>query len=87
MKNPIAQTLSSTQSQNLANNIFSFLKMTQDPSTMLQKLMASRDPRLTQLMNMINQSGGDPEKLARKILAERGIDADQLISQLRSAKS
>ena len=87
MKNPIAQTLSNTQSQSLANNISSFLKMTQDPSTMLQQLMASRDPRLTQLMNMINQSGGDPQKLARKILAERGIDADQLINQLRSAKS
>ena len=87
MKNPIAQTLSNTQSQSLANNISSFLKMTQDPSTMLQQLMASRDPRLTRLMNMINQSGGDPQKLARKILAERGIDADQLINKLRSAKS
>lgn len=86
MKNPIAQTLSSTQSQSLANNISSFLKMAQDPSTMLQKLMASRDPRLTQLMNMINQSGGDPEKLARYILAERGIDADQLINQLKNNK-
>lgn len=86
MKNPIAQTLSNTQSQSLANNISSFLKIAQDPSAMLQQLMANRDPRLTRLMNMINQSGGDPEKLARKILAERGIDADQLINQLKNNK-
>lgn len=86
MTNPIVQMLSNTQSQNLANNISSFLKMAQDPSIMLQQLMANKDPRLSQLMDMINKNGGDPQKLARQALAERGIDADQLINQLKNNK-
>lgn len=84
MTNPIAQMLSNTQSQSLANNISSFLKMAQDPSIMLQQLIANKDPRLSQLMDMINKNGGDPQKLARQVLAERGIDADQFINQLKN---
>lgn len=86
MTNPIAQMLSNTQSQNLASNISSFLKMMNNPQSMMQQLMANKDPRMSQLMSMINQNGGDPQKLARQMLAQNGIDADQLINQLTNKK-
>lgn len=83
MINPIMQTLSNTQSQNLANNISSFLKTVGNPSSLLQQMISKNDPRVGQLFNKIQESGGDPQKLARKLLAQRGIDADQLINQLK----
>lgn len=83
MINPIMQTLSSTQSQNLANNISSFLKTVKNPVNLLQQMMSNNDPRLGELMNKIQESGGDPQKLARQLLAEQGIDADQLINKLK----
>lgn len=82
MINPIMQTLSNTQSQNLASNISSFLKMMKSPASAMQQMVANKDPRMSQLINAINENGGDPEQLARKLLAERGIDADELIKQI-----
>lgn len=61
--NPILQMLGNTQSQNLASNINSFLSMfnsIKNPQAMLQQMIANNDPKITQIMNMVNQNGGDP---------------------------
>lgn len=61
--NPILQTLGNTQSQSLASNINSFLNMfnsIKNPQAMLQQMIANNDPKITQIMNMVNQNGGDP---------------------------
>lgn len=61
--NPILQMLGNTQSQSLASNINSFLNMfnsIKNPQAMLQQMIANNDPKITQIMNMVNQNGGDP---------------------------
>ena len=61
--NPILQMLGNTQSQSLASNINSFLSMfnsIKNPQAMLQQMIANNDPKITQIMNMVNQNGGDP---------------------------
>lgn len=77
--------LGNTQSQSLASNINSFLSMfnsIKNPQAMLQQMIANNDPKITQIMNMVNQNGGDPQKLARQMLSQRGINADQLIKEI-----
>jgi phage shock protein A len=61
--NPILQMLGNTQSQSLASNINSFLSMfnsIKNPQAMLQQMIANNDPKITQIMKMVNQNGGDP---------------------------
>jgi hypothetical protein len=57
-------------------------KSAQNPQALLNN-MASQNPQLKQVMEAINQHGGDPKKAFYDIAKERGIDPDEILNQLK----
>jgi hypothetical protein len=57
-------------------------KSAQNPHALLNN-MASQNPQLKQVMEAINQHGGDPKKAFYDIAKERGIDPDEILNQLK----
>lgn len=49
---------------------------------MLQSMMNS-NPQIQQVMNYINQNGGDPKSAFYKLANEKGIDPDSILNQLK----
>jgi hypothetical protein len=62
--------------------MFNLLKSAQNPQALLNN-MASQNPQLKQVMEAINQHGGDPKKAFYDIAKERGIDPDEILNQLK----
>jgi hypothetical protein len=57
-------------------------KSAQNPQALLNN-MASQNPQLKQVMEAINQHGGDPKKAFYDIAKERGIDPNEILNQLK----
>lgn len=62
--------------------MFNLLKSAQNPQALLNN-MASQNPQLKQVMEVINQHGGDPKKAFYDIAKERGIDPNEILNQLK----
>ena len=45
--------------------------------------MLMNNPQYKQVMNYINQNGGDPKAAFYKMAEEKGVNPDDIISQLR----
>ena len=81
--NPILQTLVNQSPQvNQIKQMFNLLKSAQNPQALLNN-MASQNPQLKQVMEVINQHGGDPKKAFYDIAKERGIDPNEILNQLK----
>jgi hypothetical protein len=81
--NPILQTLVNQSPQvNQIKQMFNMFKSAQNPQALLNN-MASQNPQLKQVMEAINQHGGDPKKAFYDIARERGIDPDEILNQLK----
>jgi hypothetical protein len=81
--NPILQTLVNQSPQvNQIKQMFNMFKSAQNPQALLNN-MASQNPQLKQVMEAINQHGGDPKKAFYDIAKERGIDPDEILNQLK----
>ena len=63
-----------TQIQNLAQTI----KMAKNPETLLQNMMAQRNPQLQQAMDYVRNNGGDPKAAFQKLAAEKGFDPAEI---------
>jgi len=85
MQNPMLQALRSQPANNNLNQIKNMMNMIRsagNPQLMLQQ-MAQNNPQLRQVMNLINQSGGDPKAAFYKLAQEKGIDPQQILDMLK----
>lgn len=85
MKNPMLQALKSNPaSSNLSQikNMMNMVRSAGNPQAMLQS-MAQNNPQVQQVMNIVNQSGGDPKAAFYKMAEEKGVDPEQVLSMLR----
>lgn len=47
------------------------------------KMLISQNPQLQQVMNLIQQSGGNPKQAFMKMAQARGINPQQIITMLK----
>ena len=72
--NPMMQTIS--QMVNMA-------KAAQNPMAAINK-MSANDPRIQQVMEYVNQNGGDAKAAFYNLANQKGVNPNDIISQLRS---
>lgn len=85
MQNPILQDLTKSPIPNNLTQIKQMMNMVRsagNPQMMLQS-MAQNNPQLKQVLDIIQQSGGDPKAAFYKMAQEKGIDPDQILSMLK----
>ena len=58
------------------------MKSMGNPQAMLNQLMQS-NPQMQQVMELVNQSGGDPKAAFYKKAEEMGVNPDEILSMLK----
>lgn len=84
MQNPVLQALKS-QPNNSLSQIKSMMNMVRsagNPQAMLQSMIQT-NPQMRQVMNIVNQSGGDPRAAFYKLAQEKGVDPQQILDMLK----
>lgn len=85
MQNPMLQALRSQPvNNNLSQikNMMNMIRSARNPQAMLQSMMQN-NPQMRQVMDLINQSGGDPKAAFYKLAQEKGIDPQQILDMLK----
>ena len=62
--------------------ILNFYKSSSDPQATLMRMMQN-NPRMKQVMDYVNQNGGDAQAAFYKMAKEKGVDPEEILSQLR----
>ncbi len=58
------------------------VRSSNNPGAALQ-MMAQKNPQLKQVMDVVNQSGGDPQKAFYTLCQQRGVDPQQILNALK----
>ena len=58
------------------------LKASKNPNMMLQNLIQN-NPQMREILNYINQNGGDPKAAFYKMAEEKGVNPDDVIKMLQ----
>lgn len=84
MQNPMLQALKNNPANNLSQikNMMNMVRSAGNPQAMLQS-MVQNNPQMQQVMNIVNQAGGDPKIAFYKMAEEKGVDPEQILSMLR----
>lgn len=84
MRNPMLQALRSNPTNNLSQikQMMNMVRSAGNPQAMLQSMVSS-NPQMKQVMDMVNQYGGDPKAAFYKMAEEQGVDPEQVLSMLR----
>lgn len=53
-----------------------------NPQAMISQI-ASQNPQMKQVLDLVNQSGGDPKKAFYSACKSRGVDPESIIKMLR----
>ena len=79
--NPILQTIGN---QNLGQirSMINLVKSAGNPQAMMSQLVQT-NPQMRNVMNYINQSGGDPKRAFYRMAQERGVDPDEILNMIR----
>ena len=65
--------------------MINLLKNSNNPQAMMQSL-AAQNPTMRNVMQLINQHGGDPKAAFYALARERGVDPNSILSQLNNLK-
>ena len=80
--NPILQRMQMPNNLNQIRNMMNTVKNAGNPQAMLMN-MAQNNPRIKQAMDVINKSGGDPQKAFYALAEQKGVNPEDILSQLR----
>lgn len=78
----------SPMNQPLLNNLqqikemMSLVQGASNPTIMMQN-MISQNPKLKEIMNFVNQNGGDAKAAFYALAKQKGVDPEQVLSMLR----
>lgn len=85
MGNPIFDNQPNGARENPMGGIFGLLNQVRnspDPNMAMQNL-ASTNPQIQGVMNYIRQNGGDARSAFYNLAAEKGVDPNSILNQLR----
>ena len=81
--NPILELLAKNSPENIAiTNTINAIKSASNPQAMISQ-MAQKDIRFKQIMDIVNQYGGDPKTAFYEVCKQRGVDPNTILQQLR----
>lgn len=80
--NPILQKMQMPNNLGRLRNMMNTVRNAGNPQAMLMN-MAQNNPGIKQAMEVINQSGGDPQKAFYKLAEQKGVNPEDILSQLR----
>ena len=63
-------------------NMMQMVKAAKNPQAMMQ-MMAQQNPQISQVMNFVQQNGGDPKTAFYKLAEQRGVNPDEVLQMLR----
>ncbi len=63
-------------------NMMQMLSGNNNSQAMLQ-MLAAQNPQLRQVLDYVQQSGGDPKEAFYKLAQEKGVDPNQIINMLK----
>lgn len=78
MTNPILQNLTQTNLRTMLDMV----RASQNPQAMLQQI-AQTNPKMREVMSMVNANGGDARSTFYKMASERGVDPESILRMLR----
>ena len=52
-------------------------------SQAMLQMLAAQNPQLRQVLDYVQQSGGDPKEAFYKLAQEKGVDPNQIINMLK----
>ena len=78
--NPIMQTLLSNRLGSI-KQMMQTVRAAQNPALMLQQ-MAGQNPQLQQALQLVQQSGGNPQAAFEKLARQNGIDPQSIMGML-----
>lgn len=80
--NPIMQLLNQQQTQNGIFDLINLVRNSLNPQGVISSL-AQNNPQVQQVMQYVNQNGGDPKAAFYKKAQEMGVDPNLIINQLK----
>ena len=83
--NPIMQLLNQQQSNSVPSGIFNLInqiRSANDPNSMFQSLAAT-NPQIQQVMQYVQQNGGDAKQAFYNLAQQRGVDPNSILNQLK----
>lgn len=83
--NPMLQSLNQSKlAQNLTpiKNMMQMIKSSGNPQMMFQQML-SQNEQIQQVMQYINNNGGNAEKAFYKLAAEKGINPNEILQMLK----
>ena len=66
----------------MIKNMLGMVRSASDPNAMLN-MMAQSNPQLRQVLNLVQQAGGSPEKAFYALCEQKGIDPNQILDALK----
>ena len=85
MQNPMLQGLNQSrlmQTLSPIKQMMQTLKNAGNPQMMFNQMM-SQNPQIKQVMDYVNENGGDAKAAFYKMAQEKGINPDDILSQLK----
>ena len=81
---PILQALQGSNPSGMAQirRMMDMVRSAGNPQAMMSQL-AKSNPQLRNVMDIVNQSGGDPKAAFYRLAQERGVDPNQILNMLR----
>ena len=63
-------------------NMMNMVRSAGNPQAMLAQMMQN-NPQMRQVMDVVNQYGGDPQKAFYAIAQQRGVNPDEILNMLK----
>ena len=83
MANPILQALGAQSPQmNQVKQMINMVKTARNPQVMLNQIMQS-NPQYRQVMDLVNQNGGDPKRAFYQLAQQKGVNPDEILNMLK----
>lgn len=83
MGNPIMEMLTRNNPTITGiSQMIGIIKAASNPQAAFNQ-MAQNNPQIQQVMNYVNQNGGDPKQAFYNACKESGVDPDSILNQLR----
>ena len=85
---PILQQLQASSAGGLSGNLaqvrnmLNMVRNAGNPNAMLTQ-MIQNNPQLRSVMDMVQQSGGDPKKAFYDLAKQRGVDPNEILNMLK----
>ena len=86
MSNPIFSSFNNASPRSVNSNplldLMNQVKNSSNPRAMMKQLLAN-NPNFQNVMNYINQNGGDAKTAFYNLAAQKGVDPNSILNQLK----